>query len=71
MIVDTPTRVPLELCKLIEETVNNAVVFGLDGGGIHTEAYSTLTIQRKFLYEWLEARVTPKQDEAMTAVRFR
>ena len=71
MIVDTPTRVPLELCKLVEETVNNAVVFGLDGGCIHTEAYSTLTIQRKFLYEWLEARVEPKEGEAMTAIRFR
>ena len=71
MIVDTPTRVPLELCKLIEETVNNAVVFGLDGGGIHTDAYSTLTIQRKFLYEWLELRVTPRDDEPMAAIRFR
>ena len=71
MIVDTPTRVPLELSKLIEETIANAVVFGLDGGGIHTEAYSTLTIQRKFLYEWLELRVTPREGEAMAAVRFR
>ena len=71
MIVDTPTRVPLELCKLIEETVNNAVLFGLDGGGIHTDAYSILTIQRKFLYEWLEQRVTPTPGETMTAIRFR
>ena len=71
MLVDTPTRVPLELYKLVEETVNNAVLFGLDGGGIHTDAYSILTFQRKFLYEWLEERVTPNEDEAMAVLRFR
>ena len=71
MTVSAATYVPLELCKLIEETVSNAVLLGLAGGRIDGDEYSILTLQRKFLYEYLEDRVIRIDDEPLATLRFR
>ena len=71
MKIDAPTWVPVECYTLIEELVSNAVLFGLSGGGIHTDEYKVLTYQRKFLYEYLAERLTYNHGETMARLRFR
>ena len=71
MKIDVPTVVPVECYTLIEELVRNAVLFGLNGGGIHTDEYQVLTYQRKFLYEYLEDRLEWKHGDTAALLRFR
>lgn len=71
MIIDHATYVPLELSQLVEETVKNAVLLGLAGGRIDGDEYSVLTLQRKFLYEYLESRIRCEPGEQLAALRFR
>lgn len=75
MKIDAPTRVPLECATLVEELVRNAVEFGQAAVGsecsIELDEYTLLTYQRKFLYEYLEQRLTVEPGESIAALRFK
>ena len=68
--IDAATRMPAELVTLVDELVKNAVLLGLAGGGVHTDEYSILTYQRKFLYEYLELNLLWDEEAPMTTLRF-
>ena len=75
MKIDTPITVPAECVALVEELVHNAVDFGRASIGrtcaLELDEYSVLTLQRKFLYEYLAERVTREPADRVCALRFR